>query len=103
MFDLSRLPETFEREHGCTEAEWLQQLPGAVGAHALELDAPAGRGCVAIGDGELQLHWQVLPPRQIALIRLPRLLVRYRFSGVDAEARNRFLRYFFLFMQKGGG
>ena len=103
MFDRQRLGEAFEREHGATEAEWLQQLPGAVGAHELAIDATAGQARVAIGSGELQLHWQVLPPRQIALIRLPRLRVQYRFSGVDDVARLDFLRYFDLYMQKGGG
>lgn len=101
MFDLQRLGEHFEREHGSTEAEWLQQLPGAVGACALEL--AAGQACVHIGAGTLHLQWQVLPPRQIALVRLPRLRVEYRFTGVDAAERVRFLRYFDLFMQKGGG
>ncbi len=101
MFDLQRLGEQFEREHGSTEAEWLQQLPGAVGACRLEL--AAGQACVHIGEGTLRLQWQALAPRQIALIRLPRLQVRYHFSGVDEAVRLRFLRYFDLFMQKGGG
>lgn len=101
MFDPLALGTAFEREHGATEAEWLQQLPGAVRDHALTL--VPGEARVALGTGALHLQWQVLPPRQIALVRLPRLLVRYRFSDVPDDVRVPFLRYFFLFMQKGGG
>ncbi len=101
MFDPLSLGTEFSREHGTTEAEWLQQLPGAVRDHALTLGP--GEAWVAIGSGTLHLQWDVLPPRQIALIRMPRLLVRYRFSDVPDEPRARFLRYFFLFIQKGGG
>lgn len=101
MFDPLSLGTEFSREHGSTEAEWLQQLPGAVRGHALALGP--GQARVGIGDGALHLQWQVLPPRQIALVRLPRLQVRYRFSDVPDEPRARFLRYFFLYLQKGGG
>ena len=97
-------PVEFEREHGSTEAEWLRCLPGAVGAHRLVLASP-GRAMVALQPaGELQLDWQVLPERQIALVRLPRLRVRYRFGpATSAGQREAFLRYFDLFMRRGGG
>ncbi len=93
--------EAFEREMGCTEAEWLMWLPGAVGAQQLSLHPQAAR--VSIGAGALQLDWTVLPPRQIALARLPRLQVRFRFDALDAEQRRAFMRYFDLYMQRGGG
>jgi hypothetical protein len=92
----------FEREQGCTEAEWLRWLPGAVGDHPWRLSGPAAAR-VEIGDGRLHLDWEPLPPRQIALMRMPRLRVRYRFDGVDAEARSRFMQYFDLVLQRGGG
>ena len=95
-------PEQFQRDHGCTLAEWLRWLPGAVAGHGLSLPTP-DEAVVQIGPGELRLHWQVPPPRQIAGVRLPRLLVDYRFSGLDAEQRRQFLRYFDLYMQRGGG
>jgi hypothetical protein len=97
----AEVPEAFEREQGSTEAEWLAVLPGAVRAHALQLHA--GQASVAIGEGRLLLNWQVMPPRRIALIRMPRLSVRYRFEGVDATTRAAFMRYFDLFIQRGGG
>lgn len=92
----------FEREQGCTEAEWLAWLPGAVRDQPLVL-AP-GHALIRIGDGRLDVTWQVLPPRQIALIRLPRMAIAFRFDDlVDEAARQRFMRYFDLYMQRGGG
>jgi len=96
------VPKAFEREHGCTEAEWLGWLSGAVGAHALRLGSP-GRADIGIGAGHLHLQWRVLPPRQIALIRMPRMQVGYRFDQVGDAARAAFMRYFDLYMQRGGG
>jgi hypothetical protein len=97
----SYYPSSFEREMGCTEREWLSWLPRAVREHALALSA--GQAVVAIGPGRLLLHWQTLPPRQIALARFPRLAVSFRFEGVDDAARHSFMRYFDLYMQRGGG
>ena len=92
----------FERELGCTEREWLMWLPRAVHGHALALDA--GSAQVSIGAGRLELHWQALPPRQIALARLPRLAVRFAFDEAVAEAtRQDFMRRFDLYMMRGGG
>jgi hypothetical protein len=93
---------SFDREMGCTEAEWLSWLPGAVRQHALTLGPGAAR--VAIGAGRLQLQWQTLPPRSIGLARLPRLAVRFAFDeAVDDASRQTFMRYFDLFTQRGGG
>jgi hypothetical protein len=106
----------FEREHGVTESDWLSTLRGAVGAHPLQLSdgaaqvsldalagAGAGAGAGADAGASLQLRWQVLPPRVIALVRMPRLHVSYRFTGLSPQEQERFLRYFDLFMQRGGG
>lgn len=98
----SYYPREFEREMGCTEAEWLSWLPRAVHGHALERGP--GQAKVAIGEGALRLRWQVLPPRQIALARLPRLAARFEFDArVDEAARQAFMRTFDLYMQRGGG
>lgn len=97
----SYYPSSFEREMGCTEREWLSWLPRAVREHVLTLSA--GQAVVAIGPGRLVLHWQTLSPRQIALARFPRLAVNFRFEGVDNAARQGFMRYFDLYMQRGGG
>jgi hypothetical protein len=97
----SHYAASFDREMGCTEREWLSWLPGAVRDHALVLGD--GQASVGIEAGCLQLRWQVLAPRQIAQVRLPRLAAQFRFDAVSEEARQRFMRYFDLYMQRGGG
>ncbi len=94
-------PAAFERDTGGTEAEWLGRLPGACGPHALTL----GERCatVAIAGGRLSLDWTPLPPRRIALMCMPRMAVRFRFDDLADDARERFMRYFDLYMQRGGG
>jgi hypothetical protein len=91
----------FEREYGCTEADWLRWLPGAVRGQALSL--VTGQAHIAIGGGGLRLVWTVLPPQQIALIRMPRMAVTFAFDAVEDEARADFMRYFDLYLQRGGG
>ena len=94
-------PESFERDTNGTEAEWLARLPGACAGVVPELGP--GRARLPVGEGALELAWTVLPPRRIAQLRMPRMAVRFRFVGVDAAARERFMRYFDLYMQRGGG
>ena len=98
----SDFPIEFSREYGCTEAEWLGWLPGAVRAHALTRPAP-GQAQVAIGSGALHLRWHALPPRKIALVQFPRQMVNFRFEAVGEVERAMFMRYFDLYMQRGGG
>jgi hypothetical protein len=93
--------ERFEREMGCTEAEWLTWLPRAIGEHPYKLHH--GSAGVRIGDGALGLKWQVGEPRVISLLRIPRLLVQFRFGGLSAEQRYAFMSRFDLYMQRGGG
>ncbi|MGA0611904.1 hypothetical protein [Caldimonas sp. KR1-144] len=93
--------ERFEREYGCTEAEWLGWMPGAT--QGLPLEMAAAALVVRIGAGRLDIAWTVLPPRRIALMRLPRLGVRFAFDGVPVEARREFMRGFDLRLQRGGG
>jgi hypothetical protein len=93
--------ERFDREMGCTEAEWLGWLPNAIGENHWKLqDNSAG---VRIGDGALGLTWRTELPRVIALMRIPRLIVNFRFAGLDEQQRYRFMKRFDLYMQRGGG
>lgn len=104
MFDPATYRERFAREHGVTEAEWCQLLPGAAAPHAVTLDATARTADVRLGpEAWLHLRWTPLAPRRIALLALPRMSVDYRFEAVDADARATFLRRFDAVMQRGGG
>ncbi|MEA3395467.1 MAG: hypothetical protein U9R55_12640 [Pseudomonadota bacterium] len=94
-------PERFERDMACTETEWLQWLPRAVGPHACQVSGTSAQ--VAIGEGELRLTWQVMPPRVIALLRLPRLRLDFAFSRLDDAQRHAFMKRFDLYTQRGGG
>lgn len=97
----SHYPERFERDMGTTEAEWLAALPRACAENACMLGP--GQAEVLIGEGRLRLQWQVLPPRVIALLRMPRLGVAFAFEGVDEAQRQHFMKRFDLTMQRGGG
>jgi hypothetical protein len=39
----------------------------------------------------------------IALVRLPRLIVSFRFAGVTETQRHAFMKRFDLYMHRGGG
>ena len=94
-------PDSFDREMGCTEPELRQWLPGASRGRAVGFGASGA--IVTIDGGRLSLAWATLPPRQIALLRMPRLAVRFEFIAIDAAARREFMRYFDLYTQRGGG
>ena len=95
-------PADFRREQGFTERDWLRCLPGAVRDCVVDLSEP-GLARVQIGGGWLLLRWQVMAPRQIAMVRMPRLAVHYHFDGVADGDRERFMRYFDLYTMRGGG
>ena len=97
----SEYESIFDREMGCTEAEWLGWLPAAIGDKPWLLDGESVK--VSVGAGSLLLSWQTGSPRVIALLRLPRLLVSFRFSGLDEAERYAFMKRFDLYMQRGGG
>jgi hypothetical protein len=92
----------FSREYGCTQDEWLRWMPEAVHGHAWT-QPNTGSLQVSIGRGVLALDWQVLAPRVIALIRLPRMAVSFRFSDVSDDERAAFMKRFDLHLQRGGG
>lgn len=94
-------PAQFEREMGCTEAEWLRWLPSAIGAHAYELSDGAAHAQVE--SGSLRLCWRADEPLRVALLQMPRLHLRFSFTGLDAPQRHAFMQRFDLYMQRGGG
>jgi hypothetical protein len=98
---LAGYPARFEREMGFTEADLLSVLPGALRGRAHEL-AP-GQLRVPLDSGEMQLRWQVLPPRSIALMRMPRLAVQFDFGDTADAERQAVMKFFDLYTQRGGG
>jgi len=94
-------PFEFEREMGCTAEELRAWLPGASGGRDLTWRAQGAE--VVLDAGSVSIEWHTLPPRRIALLSLPRLQVRFAASGLAASAWQRFMRYFDLYTQRGGG
>jgi hypothetical protein len=103
MVDADALPPAFEREYGCSPAEWARWMREAVTQGRPVEDGDAGRLDIALGSGQLRIQWHALPPRTIALIRLPRLAVSFRFDGVADRERAAFMRRLDLQLQRGGG
>ena len=97
----SHYAENFERDMGCTEAQWLGWLPAALGDHAWQRDG--SRVQVHIGPGWLRIAWQPAPPRVLGSARIPRLLAGFSFTGLDERQRYTFMKRFDLYMQRGGG
>ena len=93
--------ERFERDMGCSEAEWLGWMPRAIGSYPWR--RAGSLITVELGAGTLRLSWSPLPERRIALLRMQRLLVRFEFDGVDAQQRQAFMKPFDLSLQRGGG
>ncbi|MEY4420009.1 MAG: hypothetical protein RLZZ498_605 [Pseudomonadota bacterium] len=96
----------FSREMGCTPQEWLGWLPQAIGAHPWQREGDAVH--IQIHDngvllGLLRIEWEEAAARRIALMRIPRLLVHFTFTGLDTAQRYQFMRRFDLYMQRGGG
>lgn len=91
----------FTREMAFSRDEWLRALPEAVGSYPMSVGE--GVADVRIGRGGLSLRWYVAPARRIALLALPRLVVNFEFEGLDAAARDAFMKRFDLYMHRGGG
>jgi hypothetical protein len=97
----------FEREMGLTQTEFERCLPEGFEPHPVVMQAAAADGDahaqIALNTGQARLSWRALPPRSIALMRMPRLYVRFDFGTVDADERFRAMKHFDLVMLRGGG
>lgn len=94
-------PLAFDREMGCTEAELRAWLPDACDRREI---AWRERGVeIALAGGQVRIDWRTLAPRRIALIVMPRLAVHFAALQVEVDEWQRFMRYFDLYTQRGGG
>ena len=88
---------------GCTPAELVASLRRALPGAALAVDASRCVASAAFDDGVLHLEWREAPARQIALLSIPRILVRFRFERMTPERRHEVQRRFDMVYQRGGG
>jgi hypothetical protein len=96
--------EQFDREMGCTVAEWLMWLPAAMGDAAWVQQGDAVHASLpAVPGAQLTISWRVGEPRRIALMVMPRLHVHIKFTGANDAQRYTFMKRFDLYMQRGGG
>ena len=86
-------------------ATLVGQLRGflAVPDAVIAVDALAGTVRAEFSDGSLALTWRRLPDRRIALLTIPRLHVRFAYSGLTPARRYEVQRRFDLATQRGGG
>jgi hypothetical protein len=99
----SFVPETFERVMGCTSAELVSWLPRALPDAHLQTDVAGQRNAASWAQGKMELNWQPLPPRRIALLEIPQLAVRFTYSDLSATERYRIQKCFDLQTHRGGG
>lgn len=94
----------FEREMGLTDSEFKRCLPEAFEPAVLQAsnDTP-GSVSIPLGSGVARVSWRALPPRTIALMRMPRVHVSFDFAEIEDAERQRVLQRFDLVMLRGGG
>ena len=99
----SFVPEKFDRVMGCTPADLLSWLPGALPTADLTVDASHANCTAKLPDGALKIQWTTLPDAHIALLTIPRLSVRFEYTGLSDERRYTVQKRFDLGTQRGGG
>jgi len=99
----SFVPESFDREMGCTAQELVAQLPGALPNAELTFDKD-GLSCTAIVcEGQLRLDWKPLEPTRLGLLVIPRLSVSFQYGGLTDDRRHAMQKRFDLGTHRGGG
>ncbi len=82
----SQIPEHFVRTMGCSQADLLRWLPDALAGASIKVDEEL-RLCLARWDwGHLQLGWEILQDRKIALLSIPSMKVSFTYFGATAVA-----------------
>lgn len=88
---------------GCTASEFVSWLPRALPDAELTTDVPGQRNVAIWIDGSLELRWNTLPSRRIALLEIPQLQVTFEYHRLDDAARYRIQKCFDLQTHRGGG
>lgn len=88
---------------GCTPAELVASLKQALTGAVVHIDAHKSIASAVFEDGALHIAWQAAPARQVALLSIPRTLVRFRYEGLLPARRFQVQRRFDLVYQRGGG
>lgn len=85
--------------------EFARWLPGATRHVPLvsTVDGAGMRHRLDVGSGHVEIDLQPQPPRRIALLALPVLLVTFHFIDLDADLRHAFLTHFDHYTRRGGG
>jgi hypothetical protein len=86
---------------GCTRGEFFAWLPSALRGAAFDVDGDLVRSRYA--GGEVRIRIAPAPERKLGLLVLPVLHVWIQFAGIDAAAREEFLKHFDLLTRRGGG
>lgn len=94
---------TFNRDMGYSYTEFFRVLPGA--ARGYELSVVDNRAMVTMPSTNQKLLITVtrLPDRELAMMRLPHVDVRFEFDGFDEQERREFMKQFDKSYQRGGG
>ncbi len=97
------MPDVFHlhRDMGCTRAEFISWLPGAIRRAPFQIDGEVVT--VMTNGGCVQISLEEKPPRRLGLIALPVLGVTFCFRGLDELGRDGFLAHFDLYTRRGGG
>lgn len=88
---------------GYSEAEFFRILPRAVRDFEVTLDNQQAHIKKTGTNLSIVLTVTALPDRQLAMMRLPHIDVKFEFSGFDERERQSFMKNFDKSYQKGGG
>ncbi len=89
------------RDMGCTRDDFFRYLPGAT--RHVPLEIAGDTITLPLQRGRVEIELVERPLRRIGSFALPVLGVTFRFTGVDAAARDDFLAWFDLYTRRGGG
>jgi hypothetical protein len=94
----------FERLMGCTAHDLQRWLPEALGSYyprcTLEID---GITIIQVEDPLIQMVGLTKSDRQIALLRIPQLLLQLKFINLTDHQIQALLERFDLYTRRGGG